>query len=159
LTTRSHSLTGHHLAIRGTPPPQLRWRKHCAVLSLVEFSRSHRVPLSQSGWSDVRPETIGCALGSPPLGLLGTRLGITAKMRRVTLLLSGLRPTFQSSSAYTHGAGRHQISNSILLSQVLAASLERSYTKGLEAIEKPLRSPTRCWHSEISRDTRTLNLT
>jgi hypothetical protein len=61
-------------------------------------------------------------------------------MRRVTLLSSGLRPISQSSSAYIHEAGRHQLSKSILLSQVLAASLERSYPKGLETIEKPLRS-------------------
>jgi hypothetical protein len=53
-------------------------------------------------------------------------------------------PTSQSSSAYTHEAGRHRLSKSILLSQGLAASLARAYPKGFEAIEKPLRSPSRC---------------
>jgi hypothetical protein len=62
-------------------------------------------------------------------------------MRRVTSLSSGLRPTSQSSFAYIHEAARHQLSNSIPLSQRLAASWAPSYPKGFEAIAKPLRSP------------------
>ena len=64
-------------------------------------------------------------------------------MRRVTLLSSGPRPTCQSSFAYIHEAARHQLSNSMPLSQGLAALWAPSYPEGLEAIERPLRSPSK----------------
>src|SRR3984957_14139693 len=116
-----------------TQPPRPRWGKHCDALYFVECCRSHRVLLSPNGWSAVRREPIGCAPGSPPPGSLGTRLGTTATMRRVTLPSSGRRRTSQSSSAYTHEAERRQFSKSILPSQGLAASLARSYPEEFEA--------------------------
>ena len=48
----------------------------------------------------------------------------------------------KARSACLHEAARHQLSNSMQLSQGLAALWAPSYPKGLETIETPLRSPS-----------------